>query len=151
MAARPLDVLALQPLTRRSILIASGGFAIALAFGQGSASLAASSRSHRLRPNAWITIDADDVVTLISPASEMGQGVMTSIPLMLAEEMDADWKQVRVIRAPSDEKRFGNPLFWDMQLTAGSRTTLGYFDVLRIAGAQVRFVLMTAAAQSWRG
>jgi isoquinoline 1-oxidoreductase subunit beta len=147
MAARPLDVLALQPLTRRSILIASGGFAIALAFGQGSASLAASSRSHRLRPNAWITIDADDVVTLISPASEMGQGVMTSIPLMLAEEMDADWEKVRVRQAPSDASAYGNPAFGGLQATGASMTTRAYGQIMRLAGNQARAILIECAAR----
>ena len=74
---------------------------------------------------------------------------MTALPRFVAEELDADWNEVRVVRAPADEKRFGNPLFWDMQLTAGSRTTLGYFDVLRVAGAQARYVLMAAAAKHW--
>jgi isoquinoline 1-oxidoreductase beta subunit len=142
MAARPPDVLALQPLTRRSFLIASGGFAVALAFGEGSAALAASSRARRMQPNAWITIDADDWVTLISPASEMGQGVMTSIPLMLAEEMDADWEKVRVRQAPSDARAYGNPAFGGLQATGSSMTTRAYGQIMRLAGTQARAILV---------
>src|ERR1700723_2806285 len=147
MAARPPDVLALRPLTRRSILIASGGFAVALAFGEGAAALQASPRSHRMRPNAWITIDADDLVTVISPASEMGQGVMTSIPLLLAEEMDADWRKVRVRQAPADAKAFGNPAFGGLQATGASMTTRAYGELMRLAGAQARAILIRCASQ----
>ena len=152
MGARPPDVLALQPLTRRSILIASGGFAVAIAFGEGSAALAAPSRPHRMQPNAWITIDADDLVTLISPASEMGQGVMTSIPLMLAEEMDADWQKVRVRQAPSDARTYGNPAFGGLQATGSSMTTRAYGQIMRLAGAQARAILirMRRPAAGWR-
>jgi isoquinoline 1-oxidoreductase beta subunit len=146
MAARPPDLLALLPLTRRSILIASGGFAVALAFGEGSAALAASSRPHRMQPNAWITIAADNLVTLISPASEMGQGVMTSIPLMLAEEMDADWQKVRVRQAPSDARAYGNPAFGGLQATGSSMTTRAYGQIMRLAGAQARAILIECAA-----
>ena len=147
MAARPPHGLALQPLTRRSILVASGGFAIALAFGEGPGALAASSRARRMQPNAWITIDADDLVTLISPASEMGQGVMTSIPLLLAEEMDADWRKVRVRQAPSDAKAYGNPAFGGLQATGASMTTRAYGELMRLAGAQARAILIRCSSQ----
>jgi isoquinoline 1-oxidoreductase beta subunit len=74
---------------------------------------------------------------------------MTALALFVAEELDAAWENVRVIVAPADEKRYGNPLFWNLQMTAGSRTTVGYFDVMRLAGAQARHVLLTAAAHRW--
>jgi len=69
--------------------------------------------------------------------------------MFVAEELDADWSHVTVVAAPADEARFGNPMFWGLQITAGSRTCLGYFDVLRLAGAQARYVLLTAAARLW--
>jgi isoquinoline 1-oxidoreductase beta subunit len=147
MAVLPRKGGVLQRLTRRSVLLGFGGFALALAFGEDPVALAAPVRRPRMRPNAWITIDADDWVTLISPASEMGQGVMTSIPLLLAEEMDADWRKVRVHQAPSDAKAFGNPAFGGIQATGGSRTTRAYSEVMRLAGAQARSILVSCAGR----
>src|ERR1700674_5741869 len=106
--------LSAKRLSRRAVLLRGTGFAITLAFGlrpAGSSSKAltgdrAGSPAH---PNAWVSIGVDGQVTLISPASEMGQGVMTSIPLLIAEEMDADWSQVKVEQAPSDRAAYGNP------------------------------------------
>ncbi len=102
-----------------------------------------------LTPNPWVTLYPDGAIDIMAPGIELGQGAMTTLPRFVAEELDADWAKVRVIPAPSDEKKYGNPLFWDMQITAGSRTCLGYFDVLRIAGAQARYVLLTTAADKW--
>jgi isoquinoline 1-oxidoreductase beta subunit len=147
MTSVPLEVDVLQRLTRRSVLLASGGFALALAFGEGPIALAASAGRRRMQPNSWITVDADDWVTLISPASEMGQGVMTSMPLLLAEEMDVDWRKVRVRQAPSDAKAYGNPAFGGLQATGGSMTTRGYGEVMRLAGAQARSILVSCAGQ----
>jgi isoquinoline 1-oxidoreductase beta subunit len=147
MAVAPLGGRVLQRLSRRSVLFGVGGFAVALGFGEAPAAFAASPARGRMRPNAWVTIDADDLVTLISPASEMGQGVMTSIPLLLAEEMDADWRKVRVRQAPSDAKTFGNPAFGGLQATGGSMTTRAYGEVMRLAGAQARSILVSCAGQ----
>lgn len=74
---------------------------------------------------------------------------MSTLPRFVAEEMDADWSKVLCEHAPADEKTYGNPLFWGIQITAGSRTCMGYADVLRQAGAQARFVLVSAAARKW--
>jgi isoquinoline 1-oxidoreductase beta subunit len=135
MAVAPPGGRVLQRLSRRSVLFGLGGFALALGFGEAPAAFAASPGRGRMRPNAWITIDADDLVTLISPASEMGQGVMTSIPLLLAEEMDADWRKVRVRQAPSDAKTFGNPAFRPTRLTFGGRFRLEqWIWLMRSAG-----------------
>jgi isoquinoline 1-oxidoreductase subunit beta len=154
--ASDIAPIAINPLSRREFLVQSGiascGVAFVISGCDGHPSNACDrprSPARHLAANSWVTLYTDSTIEIITPGIELGQGAMTALPRLVAEEMDADWKQVRVIRAPSDEKRFGNPLFWDMQLTAGSRTTLGYFDVLRIAGAQVRFVLMTAAAKAW--
>jgi isoquinoline 1-oxidoreductase subunit beta len=144
--------LSAKHLSRRAVLLHGAGFAITLAFGPGPAG----SRSKALtgdragslaRPNAWVSIGVDNQVTLISPASEMGQGVMTSIPLLIAEEMDADWNQVKVEQAPSDRAAYGNPGLGGVQATGASLTTRAYYQMLRLVGAQARLILTASAAQ----
>jgi isoquinoline 1-oxidoreductase subunit beta len=143
-------------LSRRSLLLQAGGISIALGLGSHSVEafaeqLAELPQQRELRrPNAWVTIGTDDLITLISPASEMGQGVMTSIPLLIAEEMDADWQKVRIQQAPTDAKAYGNPKFGGIQTTGGSQTTRAFFDTLRLVGAQTRKVLLASAAVELR-
>ncbi len=139
-----------RALSRRSFLITTGGASVVVAFGglpedAFGATVAAAAKGG-YKPNAWVTIAADGTVSIISPASEMGQGVMTSMPLLIAEDMDADWKKVRIIQAPADAKNYGNPKFGGAQLTGGSRTTPGYYELLRTVGAQTRKVLLASAA-----
>jgi isoquinoline 1-oxidoreductase subunit beta len=76
----------------------------------------------------------------------MGQGVLTASPLLVAEDMDADWSRVRVLQAPAD-MTYGNPIFGGVQVTGGSATIPGYYSILRRAGAQTRLVLRAMAAQ----
>jgi isoquinoline 1-oxidoreductase subunit beta len=156
---RSADIAPLETIqvSRREFLVHSGIASCGVAFVLSgcdrplpSGSVPSGTPASRFTANSWVTLYSDSTIEIITPGIELGQGAMTALPRLLAEELDADWNQVRVIPAPSDEKRFGNPLFWDMQLTAGSRTTLGYFDVLRIAGAQARYVLLTAAAKRWQ-
>ena len=143
-------------LSRRSFLLGAGGVSIALGFGSHSVEafagqLAEMPQPWKLRrPNAWVTIGTDDLITLISPVSEMGQGVMTSIPLLIAEEMDADWQKVRIQQAPTDAKTYGNPKFGGIQTTGGSQSTRAYFDMLRLVGAQTRKALLASAAVELR-
>src|SRR5262245_11943541 len=87
------------------------------------------------RFNAWVTIAADDTVTILCPAAEMGQGVLTSLPLVLAEELDADWSKVKCEFAPPNPKVYGNyhEVFKGAQITAASVSVPGYFVPLRIA------------------
>ncbi len=99
--------------------------------------------------NAWVTLHADGTVVIMSPASEMGQGSLTALPIILADEMDADWSKVRIVPAPPRGKLYGNPAFGGEQYTAGSATVRGYFNSLRQFGAQVRYVLMDNAARHW--
>src|SRR5712691_4231034 len=80
-------------------------------------------------------------------AVEMGQGSQTAIPLIIAEEMDADWPRVRIVPAAPDDKVYGNPGFRGLMYTAGSATVTGYWDVARTFGAQVRRVMMDNAAR----
>ena len=138
-------------LSRRQFLVGSGSVAIGVAFGVPAltASKKAAAQAAGLAPNQWVTIGTDGIVSILSPASEMGQGTMTAMPLCLAEDMDADWSKVKVVQAGHNPKAYGNKLFNGGMVTGASRTTRGYYEVLRIAGAQTRLVLLGAAAERW--
>jgi len=99
-------------------------------------------------PNVWVKISADDSTTITLSMLEMGQGVMTSMPMLVAEELDLDWNKVKTVWAPADP-RYGNPNFGGAQLTAGSNSVRGMWKLLREAGASARSMLITAAAQTW--
>ena len=96
----------------------------------------------------WVSLGTDGTVAIISPAVEMGQGSLTSLPRILAEELDADWAQVRIVPAPPIDALYGNPRFSGLMYTAGSAST-GYYTNLRLFGAQVRRVLMDNVARKW--
>src|SRR3981081_295023 len=103
-----------------------------------------------LSPNAWLTITPDGTITIASPAAEMGQGTFTTLPLILAEELDADWSKVKPILPPAgDEKKYGNPEYGMTFQTSASASVRGYFKPMRIAGAQARRVLLDAVAAKW--
>jgi isoquinoline 1-oxidoreductase subunit beta len=93
--------------------------------------------------NAWVRIATDGTVTLLVPKSEMGQGVLTSLPMILAEELDLDWTRVRSEHAPTNEALYG------LQITGGSMSVRFSFESLRKVGAAAREMLVAAAAQSW--
>jgi isoquinoline 1-oxidoreductase beta subunit len=95
-------------------------------------------------PLAFVSIADDGTVTVVCHRSEMGQGVRTSMPLIVADELEADWKRVRVTQAPGDEQRFGN------QDTDGSRSTRHFFEPMRRCGAAARTMLESAAAERWK-
>ena len=100
-------------------------------------------------PNIWIDIGTDGLITIVSPAAELGQGTSTTLPAIVADELDADWSQVKLVLPPAwEEKKWGNPEIGIFQTTA-SLATRGYFKPLRIAGAQARRVLLDAAAARW--
>src|ERR1700681_1522739 len=87
---------------------------------------------------------------LVSPAAEMGQGTFTTLPAVLAEELDADWSKVRAVFPPEwNEKKFGNPQWNGLFNTTASLATRGYFKPMRIAGAQARRVLLDAVSAKW--
>jgi isoquinoline 1-oxidoreductase subunit beta len=102
-------------------------------------------------PNGWVddplvfvSIADDGTVTIVCHRSEMGQGIRTGMPMVVADEMEADWKRVRVAQATGDEKKFGN------QDTDGSRSTRHFFEPMRRCGAAARVMLETAAAERWK-
>ena len=136
-------------LSRRQVMIGAAGltFAIAGAGHADAAVLAAERAGSALNP--WVSIATDGTITIMSAATEMGQGSMTSLPLIIAEELDADWSRVKIVPAPVNEKIYGNPGFGGMQYTAGSNAVTSYYRPLRTMGAQVRRVLLDNAARKW--
>lgn len=104
----------------------------------------------QFEPNAFLRIDADNTVTVISKHLEMGQGTYTGLATLLAEELDADWKTVRVEGAPADARRYNN-LFWGpAQGTGGSTAMANSWEQMRKAGAAGRAMLVNAAAKQWK-
>src|SRR5580765_4072025 len=98
--------------------------------------------------NAFVRIGADESVTVISAHSEMGQGIYTSLPMLLNEELEADWAKIRVEAAPVD-KAYNHPVF-GMQMTGGSTTSPAEWERYRKMGALARTMLVMAAAQRWK-
>ena len=98
-------------------------------------------------PNAFIRIGTDDIITVIVNHSEMGQGAYTSLPMLVADELDADWSKVRFESAPVDPA-YNHPA-WGMQGTGGSTSTWVEWDRFRKAGATGKYMLIAAAAQTW--
>src|SRR3979490_3277809 len=144
--------------TRREFMVGAAGltFTVLMDGGaalrteeRGGAALAPAPADGSVKVNAWASLSTDGTIYIANPAVEMGQGSQTAIPLIIAEEMDADWSRVRIVRAAPDEKIYGNPGFRGLMYTAGSATVTGYWDVARTFGAQVRRVLMENAADKW--
>ena len=102
---------------------------------------------------AWVQLSEDGEITIYNPAAEMGQGSMTSLPVLFAEEMDADWSKVSVQFSPQEVAIYGSE-GWQpgskILMSAGSRVTKSYFEIMRQAGAQARYILMATAAKHWK-
>src|SRR5437899_4717040 len=131
----------------RFSMAASGGLLIGLYLPGASKLAAAEDRSgSAFMPNAFLRIGTDERVTVIVNHSEMGQGVYTALPMLLAEELDADWNNVAYESAPVDPK-YNHPVF-GMQITGGSSSVWSGFEQYRNAGA-ARAMLIAAAAQQW--
>src|SRR6266511_4264355 len=144
--------------TRREFMVGAAGLTFTVLVdgcaalrteGRGGAALAPAPADGSLNVNAWASIATDGTIYIANPAVEMGQGSQTAIPLIIAEEMDADWSRVRIVPAAPDDKVYGNPGFRGLMYTAGSATVTGYWDVARTFGAQVRRVMMENAARKW--
>jgi len=138
---------------RRRFMAGAAGFTFGVAVGVPAALRLASgdaqAAANDFVASPWVTISTDGTIAIMSPAAEMGQGSLTSLPLILAEELDADWPQVRIVPAPPNEAVYGNPGFGGIMYTAGSFAVNGYFNALRTFGAQVRQVLLDNAARHW--
>jgi isoquinoline 1-oxidoreductase subunit beta len=103
----------------------------------------------KFAPNAFIRIDRSGQTTLVMPQVEMGQGVYTAIPMILAEELDADFNNVTLEHAPPNDKLYGNPIF-GIQVTGNSNSIRSFWKPLRVAGAAARLMLVRAAGQQWQ-
>jgi isoquinoline 1-oxidoreductase subunit beta len=138
--------------SRRGFMIGIAGLTFAAAVGpETSGSAATQAPDVSGTPfNPWVGIASSGEISIISPAIEMGQGSLTSLPLILAEELDADWSKVVAVPAPPIDKIYGNPSLWGVILSAHSLTVQGYFTLLRTFGAQVRAVLLDNVARHWR-
>jgi isoquinoline 1-oxidoreductase beta subunit len=149
----PLDSLVLANVSRRGFLTgvsALGGLVLAVGFPAALRAADPPKYGADGMPDGWVddplvfvAIGEDGTVTIVCHRSEMGQGVRTSMPMIVADELEADWKRVRVVQAPGDQKRFGN------QDTDGSRSTRHFFEPMRRCGAAARAMLETAAAARW--
>src|SRR5882762_3606844 len=142
------------PLKRREFLVGVGVTGMGLVFGldlKPAADSATDDQKESIGAGvkmAWVRIAPDGVITIMAPASEMGQGTMTALAVIFAEELDADWDKVAVEFSPADDKVYGSPLsfFFGMMITAASTAVLAYYKNMRLSGAQARRVLLDAAA-----
>ena len=144
-------------LSRREFLMASGGLALGFhlprALGQsmpGISSGATTAAAAAFEPNAFIRIGSDSTVTVIVKHLEMGQGTYTGLSTLVAEELDADWSQIRAEGAPVDAKRYNNLSWGDIQGTGGSSAIANSYEQMRTAGATARAMLVAAAAEKWQ-
>lgn len=139
--------------SRRDILKGGGALTVAmwLPTGAAQANDANVTKAGAFAPNAFVRIDQDSTVTVLSKHTEMGQGAYTGLATIVAEELDADWNQIRVEGAPADAKLYGN-LTWGgaFQGTGGSTAIANSYDQLKQAGATARALLVTAAANRWQ-
>ncbi|NPC57433.1 xanthine dehydrogenase family protein molybdopterin-binding subunit [Caenimonas soli] len=140
------------PLTRRNFLNVSlgvgGSLVVGIGLGAAASDASADSAGTVLAPNAFVRIDGTGQVTVITPYVEMGQGTYTSIPMLVAEELEVDLPTVRYEHAPPSDKLYANPIF-GMQMTGGSTSIRGTYEPLRRAGATARVMLVQVAAQRW--
>ena len=143
---------ALENPARRQFLqvaaIAGGGFAIG--FSNLARAAAAGAGSADFVPNAFVRIGGDSSVTVLIKHLEMGQGVSTGLPTLVAEELDADWAQIRFEGAPANASLYNNLLWGPAQGTGGSTAIANSYEQLRKAGATARAMLVAAAADEWK-
>ena len=140
--------------SRRSLLKAglAGGFVLAFHLPVRAANepnQPPDNPAGQFAPNAFIRIDHAGKTTLVMPQVEMGQGVYTAIPMILADELDADFAKVALEHAPPNDKLYGNPIF-GIQATGNSNSVRAFWKPLRIAGVTARAMLVQAAASQWQ-
>lgn len=141
-----------QTVSRRGFLASATALVLAVSARGGIARAEEGTATHFV-PNAFVRIDPDGIVSIVSPYLEMGQGVFTGVATVVAEEMDADWSKVRVIAAEVSSKEYFNPVSASsgrfVQSTGGSSSLAGVWKVMRHAGATVRLMMLQAAAEKW--
>ena len=132
-------------LSRRDLLrgaAITSGLVLGFHVGLRKFPFAAAAEAAPFQPNVFLSIDEQGRVTIVASRSEMGTGIKTNLPLVLADELEVDWNRVKVVQAQGDPK-YGD------QNTDGSRSTWQFFGPMRVAGATARQMLETAAAQTW--
>ena len=145
----------LENVSRRDVLkgvVTTGGFVLAAQFIPGIAGAEENAYNTGAGgmpggvvsdPHVYVAIAADGTVTIVSHRSEMGTGSRTSLPMVVADEMEADWSKVKIVQAPGDEPKYGN------QDTDGSRSMRHFIQPMRTCGAATRLMLERAAALTW--
>src|SRR5437868_12091966 len=155
-----LNRIAAKPISRRDFLRISGGAGVGLvlnvgwlptaaAQGSGAAAVIRAAGVETVDATGFVKIAPDNTVTVMIKHLEMGQGTYTGLATLVAEELDADWKQMRVEGAPADAKRYHNLMWGEAQGTGGSSSLPNSYEQLRKAGATARAMLAAAAAERW--
>src|SRR6202043_17332 len=142
------------PLKRRDFLVGVGVSGLGLVFGLDlKPAIGAVTESDNAGTGAgvkmaWVSIAPGGAITIMAPTAEMGQGTMTALAIVFAEELDADWNKVAVEFSPANDAIYANPLpfFFGMMVTAASTAVMGYYKNMRLYGAQARRVMLDAAA-----
>ena len=142
------------PLKRRDFLVGVGVSGLGLVFGLDLKPAIGATKELEAETTgagvkmAWVRIAPDGAITIMAPSAEMGQGTMTALAIVFAEELDADWNKVAVEFSPANDAIYANPLpfFFGMMVTAASTAVMGYYKNMRLYGAQARRVLLDAAA-----
>ncbi|NND04757.1 MAG: xanthine dehydrogenase family protein molybdopterin-binding subunit [Saprospiraceae bacterium] len=145
-------------MSRRHFLATTGGATIfiggyCLLPGCTEKGIAEDKEAIKKEVNVWVKLTSSDQVIIYNPAAEMGQGSMTAVPLVLAEEMDADWSKVKILNSPVEAETYGvgwSPGGTKNMTTAGSRTIRSYYQLMRETGAQIRAGLLQNAAEKWQ-
>jgi isoquinoline 1-oxidoreductase beta subunit len=147
----PVNV-TIENVSRRGFLkgiLATSGLVVAAEFVPAGPALAYATGAAKMPggvvsdPHVFISIDPSGLVTIVAHRAEMGTGAKTSLPMVIAEELEADWSRVKIVQSPGDEKKYGN------QNTDGSRSMRHFIQPMRECGAAMRQMLETAAAQRW--
>lgn len=140
-------VLDIRQISRRTFLqltgIATGGLILGFSL-RSEANPVTPAAANEFVPNGFVRIDTDGKITLYAKNPEVGQGVKTSLPMMIAEELDANWDDIQIVQAPINEAYYGR------QSAGGSQSTPTSWDICRQAGAVTRSLLVTAAAAQWK-
>jgi isoquinoline 1-oxidoreductase beta subunit len=139
-------------LSRRGFLVLAGASAVAVGAGSTAYALRDDTPATGHLVNAFAAITPSGDIEFVCPGEDLGQGAPVALAMILAEEIGADLSRVRILPAPRDAARFGNPDFAGRMVTAYSKTTLGYWPLLRLAGAEMRRALIATAAgaKGWR-
>jgi len=142
----------ISKISRRKFIVGAGGFTFLITTGVIWPKLSAENKTANDGTiTAWVHLQPDGKVIIYNPAAEMGQGSMTALPVLIAEEMDVDWSMVIIENSPIIPEIYGSRGFrgGNSMITVGSRAVSGYYEILRQAGAQARYVLLYNAAHKW--